>query len=241
MLSVLLEVFWRLTLLYRKETVLNGQNPKQRPDVNLVNAAATRSVGGMSAHWTCCTPEPHPEIERPDIYDEAQWNTLFKEAKALIGTRTTEFENSIRQQLVKHTLLDKYASSKRVFEAMPLACKRREDNPDWVEWSASATVFGDITKTEDRPGNKDFELWSEHQCTRLLRDPENGEIEGVIVKDLRSEIKHLVTAKRYVICAGAILTPQILSASDFERDHPALVRITLCLLCRVYVNLIREI
>lgn len=106
---------------------------------------------------------------------------------------------------------------------MPLACKRRSDNPDWVDWSSSATVFGNITKTPDQPGNENFTLLSETQCLRVLRDPTTGFIEGVQIQDLRTKEIKLVIAKRYVLCAGAVLTPQILSASDFEAHLPALV------------------
>jgi pyranose oxidase len=203
---------------------LNGQNPNQDPTVNLDNAAATRTVGGMAQHWTCCTPEPHVDLERPKTFGDAEWKALFKEARELINTPVdingagTQFENSIRQQLVKRTLQDAYQAEKRAFKSMPLACQRSIDNPDWVQWSSSSTIFGQITS-----GNKLFRLWPENQCIKVLRDSATGDIKGAIVEDLRLKKKKLIMAKRYVICAGAVLTPQILFNSGFKQHLPALV------------------
>ncbi|KAG9765646.1 hypothetical protein KCU73_g333, partial [Aureobasidium melanogenum] len=208
-----------------QKTVLNGQNPKQDRNTNLDAASATRAVGGMSNHWTCCTPEPLPGVERPDSFSDQEWERLFREARELIKTpidsngEGTQFENSLRQQLVKKTLREAFQKEGRVFKAMPLACQRRQDNPDWVDWSSSATVFDGITS-----GNPNFELWSEHQCSKVLRDPESGEIRGAEVHDLRNNQKKFIEAKFYVICAGAVLTPQLLFNSKFEGHLPALGR-----------------
>ncbi|KAI4758339.1 hypothetical protein E4T52_05936 [Aureobasidium sp. EXF-3400] len=206
-------------------TVLNGQNPNQDPHTNMEAAAATRAVGGMTAHRTCCTPEPLPGVERPDSFSDKEWERLFNEARKFIHTpidsngEGTEFENSLRQQLIKNTLREAFEEEGRVFKSMPLACKRREDNPDWVDWSSSATVFGPIISD-----NRNFELWSEHQCFKVLRDPESGDIVGAEVRSLRDNREKFIEAKSYVICAGAILTPQILFNSDFQDHLPALGR-----------------
>ncbi|OHF03269.1 hypothetical protein CORC01_01322 [Colletotrichum orchidophilum] len=36
--------------------IKNGHNPKYKAGDNLSAAAATRIIGGMGGHWTCCTP-----------------------------------------------------------------------------------------------------------------------------------------------------------------------------------------
>jgi len=222
------------TSFQSKSAIWNGQNPQQNPTVNLDAASATRCVGGMSNHWTCCTPEPHPKLERPDCFLDEEWARLFDDARTLLHTPIdankagTEFEDSIRQQLVKRTLQDAFpAEQNRDFKAMPLACYRREDNRDWVEWSSSSTVFGDIAGKDGQPPNPLFTLMSETQCVKVLRNPSNGEIEGAIIKDLRDDKSYIVRAKRYVLAAGAVLTPQILANSDFEDHLPALVSIWL--------------
>jgi pyranose oxidase len=217
---------------------MNGQNPKQDPTLNLDNSAVTRSVGGMANHWTCCTPEPLPGVERPDTFDDAKWKALYTEARELIHTpidaegEGTQFEDSIRQQLVKRHLLKAFESEKRVFKAMPLACQRRSDNPDWVDWSSSSTVLGHIaTDLANQKPVEHFSLWAEHQCTDLVRDPNTGNVMGAVVVDLRTKKRKFVTAERYVVCAGAVLTTQILTKSGFKEHLPALVSLCLQHVC----------
>lgn len=213
-----------------KHAIWSGQNPKQDPAINLNAAATTRCVGGMSNHWTCCTPEPHPKIERPDCFSDEKWTALFEEARQRIHTPVdenlagTQFENSIRQQLVKRTLQAAFPESEqRNFKAMPLACQRQKDNPDWVEWSSSLTVFGDVAGKDGKPPSPHFKLMPETQCFQLLRDPATGLITGAYVQNLRNKQYYIIEAERYVIAAGAVLTPQILVKSGFESHLPALV------------------
>ncbi|KAK6343486.1 hypothetical protein TWF730_011075 [Orbilia blumenaviensis] len=206
--------------------IQNGQNPNQAPHVNLDNAAATRTVGGMAAHWTCATPRPHPKLELPDTYDSKRWDQLFSAAERLIGTSSDEFEDSIRQQLVKRTLQEAYADDDREFKALPLACKRSEQNKSFVKWSSTATVLGqeliDILKQEPSRAKK-FELLDEHLCEKILPvndDPK--QVWGVKAQDLRTGTDKLIKAKQVVICAGAVLTPQILFNSGLDESLPAL-------------------
>ncbi len=48
------------------------------------------------------------------------------------------------------------------------------------------------------------EMW---QCRKLRHD--NGSIQCAEVIEMLSGTDHIITAKLYVICAGAVLTPQI--------------------------------
>lgn len=177
----------------------------------------------MGAHWTCCTPEQHPQLERSDLFTDEEWKKLYAEAKTLVKTNNTSFDNSIRQQLVLKVLQGAYKGEGRNFQPLPLACKRRKTgNTDYVEWSSSATIFGDIISAE----NDLFTLLSSHQCEKLVVDEATGKIKGALVKDLLAGEQVLVQAKRYVICAGATLTPGILFNSGFTAEEyslPALV------------------
>lgn len=177
----------------------------------------------MGAHWTCCTPEQHPELERSDLFSDEEWKKLYAEAKTLVKTNNTSFDNSIRQQLVLKVLQGAYKGEDRKFQPLPLACERRKTgNTDYVEWSSSATIFGDITSSE----NDLFTLLSSHQCEKLVVDEVTGKIKGALVKDLLADEHIFVQAKRYVVCAGATLTPGILFNSGFTAEEyslPALV------------------
>ncbi|KAF9639304.1 hypothetical protein BFW01_g11110 [Lasiodiplodia theobromae] len=199
--------------------IRNGQNPDQDAFDNLPVAAATRTVGGMGAHWTCCTPEQHPELERSDLFSDEEWKKLYAEAKTLVKTNNTSFDNSIRQQLVLKVLQGAYKGEDRKFQPLPLACERRKTgNTDYVEWSSSATIFGDITSSE----NDLFTLLSSHQCEKLVVDEVTGKIKGALVKDLLADEHIFVQAKRYVVCAGATLTPGILFNSGFTAEEYSL-------------------
>ena len=36
-----------------KQLIFQGNNPDQKPELNLKASAVTRTVGGMATHWTC--------------------------------------------------------------------------------------------------------------------------------------------------------------------------------------------
>ena len=199
----------------------NGQNPTQKAYDNLPAAAASRVVGGMGSHWTCCTPEQFPGIERSDIFSDQEWEDLYNEARKLFHTTSTAYDDSIRHQLVKNVLLD--ATQDREFISMPLATRRSHRNKDYLQWTAPATILGDLANPDYDGGL--FELKAQHQCTKLHRNPFTGQVEGALLKNLLTEENILVKAKKYVICAGATLTAGILFNSGFkpEGDCRALV------------------
>ncbi|KAF5612476.1 pyranose 2-oxidase [Fusarium subglutinans] len=86
--------------------VLNGQNPEQKAYGNLPAAAATRVVGGMGSHWTCCTPRQRKGIERSDLFGDSEWNTLYSRAEKLFKKTDDAFDDSVRQRLVKRVLTE---------------------------------------------------------------------------------------------------------------------------------------
>ena len=176
----------------------------------------------MGAYWTCSTPEQHPEIERSDIFSNKEWKDLYAEVKALFRTTDTAFDHSIRQKLVRDTL--RKANKGREFVGMSLACQRSPNNPDYVDWTATATLLGDLADPKYTGGN--FELWTQHCCTRLHIDAVSRHVVGAELKNLLTNEVVLVKAKKNVICAGAVLTAGILFNSQIRPStgYPALVR-----------------
>jgi len=205
----------------------NGQNPEQDAWDNLPSAAASRVVGGMGSHWTCCTPRQH-KLERSDLFNEQEWNALYSSAESLFQTNSVSFDDSIKQQLVKHVLHDAYKGAKREIASMPLACKRSQANQRYIEWTSTATILGELSQ----PGcNSDsFEMLPNTQLVRLNRDSSNnpGEIVFATVKDLLDNKQYYIVAEKYVLCAGAVLTPGILYNSGiWDQELPALVSRTI--------------
>ncbi|KAF7342405.1 GMC oxidoreductase [Mycena venus] len=90
-------------------SILEGRNPKQLDFNNLPAEAVTRTIGGMTSHWTCATPQFHKDVERPKIFtddttDQAEWAALYFAAEILIGTSVKEFDESIRHNVVLNAL-----------------------------------------------------------------------------------------------------------------------------------------
>ena len=204
------------------EFIHNNQNPDQSPHENLSAAVAVREVGGMGSYWACSTPEQHPEIERSDIFSDKEWKDLYDEARVLFHTTKTAFDHSIRQEIVKDTL--RKANKGREFESLPLACQRSVHNSDYVEWTATATILGDLADPKYHGGN--FELRAQHCCTRLHIDAASRHVVGAELKNLLTNEVVLVKAKKTVICAGAVLNAGILFNSQIRPDtgYPAFVR-----------------
>ncbi|GJC86222.1 pyranose 2-oxidase [Colletotrichum liriopes] len=198
--------------------VLNGQNPNQKPHENLPAAAATRVVGGMGSHWTCCTPREDKTIERSTLFNDEQWDQLYTEAEELFWTNPKIFDDSIRQKLVKSILDKAFEKDNRKTASMPLCGKRREKNKDFTEWACTATILGDVADAEN------FKLLPNTQCVRFELDDSN-KVRLVQVEDLLNNEKYMIKANKFVVCAGAVLTPGILWNSGKLRESlPALGR-----------------
>lgn len=194
--------------------VRNNQNPDQPAATNLGAAAVTYGVGGMATHWTCATPRHHPEIERSDLLDDAEWERLYSDAEQLLHTQTGVFEHSVRHQLVRGVLQSAYPDLPKPYQvqSLPLAVERRRDNPDFVRWTGTDTVLGPLA---DGPVDN-FELRPDHVCTRLHRSSDGSRIEYAEVTDLRRTQHLRIEAEHYVVAGNAYLTPQLLFASDIR-------------------------
>ncbi|KAJ5014733.1 Pyranose 2-oxidase [Colletotrichum sp. SAR 10_99] len=201
----------------QQEFVLNGQNPDQKSYENLPAAAATRVVGGMGSHWTCCTPRQDPTIERSTLFDDEEWDELYKEAEKLFWTNPKIFDDSIRQKLVKSILDKAFEERNRKTANMPLCGKRRVKNKDYTEWACTATILGDIANDEN------FKLLPNTQCVRFVLDDSTSKVRLAQVENLIDNEKYMIKANKFVVCAGAVLTPGILHNSrGTEENSPRL-------------------
>ena len=191
--------------------ISNNENPDQDPSKNLGAAAAAYKVGGMATHWTCSTPRLHPSIERSTLLSDAEWNGLYERAERLLHTRNDAFENSIRNTVVRRTLEENFPELEGNSrpQNLRLAVERREDNDELVTWSGADTVLGPLAEIG---ASSRFTVLEQHRCKRLHLSPDD-QIEYAEVEDLVHWDKIEVHANNYVICAGAVLTPQILFAS----------------------------
>ncbi|KAH6609091.1 Pyranose 2-oxidase [Trichoderma cornu-damae] len=211
---------WPQILSLLHSSVQHGQNPAQDYATNLPAAAVSREVGGMGAHWTCCTPRQH-EDERSELFTDEEWDKLYGEAEKIFRTNSTTFDNSIRQQLIHHELNRLYPS--RGFKSMPLACKRL-GSETYVDWTSPASILGELADpTLSAEDKKYFEIRPSTQLVKFERSEKDGKITKALLINLKDEKTFTVTARKYIVCAGAVLTPGILFNSNFlPKDLPAL-------------------
>ncbi|MGN7950341.1 GMC oxidoreductase [Microbacterium sp. 22215] len=175
----------------------------------LAAAAFSSNVGGMGAHWTGACPRPS-ESERitflPDL-DE-----LLDEAERVLGVTTEAFTRSSLADDVTRRLaaaLNPNRSDEARVQRMPLAVTRRDDGA--LVWAGSDVILGETTRQ-----NPNFHLFDESLVTRIRVD--EGSVTGVIVHDRRANTVHTIRARRVVVAADALRTPQLLWASGIRPD-----------------------
>ncbi|KAI8948206.1 hypothetical protein F4801DRAFT_604599 [Xylaria longipes] len=212
-----------LSLFTNKRVHFGNHNPQQKPEYNIPASAATRIVGGMSTHWTACTPRQHPH-ERSKLFTDHEWDSLYGKCEALFSTSNTTFDNSVRHRLVKYVVKNRFQrdfehghkrprqTGPRKVEAMPLAVKQNSGNKSYLTWSCTATILGDLASPS--PPDDRFKLMSQHQCDVLFI--KDGKVSGAVIIDLVSNREYVVEAKKYVICGGAVLTAGIMAKSVIE-------------------------
>jgi pyranose oxidase len=198
-----------------KALVIQGNNPDQRPETNLRASAVTRTVGGMATHWTCACPIPNDEerVQIHQVITKDKMDKLLNDAGTLLNVHFDQYDNSIRHKLVKDGLTKALSQFKdRKFEPIPLAVKRRDDNPDYVTWTGANTILG------NRIGQ--FKLLTETRVTELGLNSETKLVQYALVRDLNTDNDVLIIAKAFVIACGAMPTAQILWRSGLR--SPAL-------------------
>ncbi|RSS83601.1 pyranose oxidase [Streptomyces sp. WAC06614] len=203
-----------------RSSARNAENPDQDPYRNIPAAAACYAVGGMATHWTCSCPRHHPVVERYRGIPDADWERYYAEGEEILGVSRHEFDGSMRQRLIIDALREVFPELPEGYEVqgLPLAVKRRADNPRMVRWAGTDTVLGSLADG----GEERFTLLPHHLCTRLVQDSTGSRIAHAEVRDLARTREVRVEADTYVVAAGAVLTPQLLWASGIR--PPALGR-----------------
>jgi pyranose oxidase len=195
----------------------NNQNPEQSPYRNLDAAAVTYAVGGMATHWTCATPRHHPTVERTDLLTNEEWDEYYGQGEALFHTTQEAFSHSMRHQLVLDLLGTEYTELEAPYhaQALPLAVRRRDDDPRYVHWSGTDNILGPLS-TNDAEGR--FDLRAQHICRHLGLSADGARIEYAEVEDLQSRRSLRIEAETFVVACNAINTPQVLWASGIRPD-----------------------
>ncbi|CAE6445783.1 unnamed protein product [Rhizoctonia solani] len=228
-----------------KKLVSSFYNPEQKPEINLPGCAITRTVGGMSTHWTCACPIPHTDERKESPLPEKELLDLIDEAAKRLNVNSDQYDCSVRHNLVKNILKATYTGQREdhdIVTNLPLAVERNSDNDELVTWSGADTVLGETYATDNDPR---FTLLPEHKLYGFVREgtPDSGDpkdpykdlykgtgpIKFAYVKNLKTNKYITIQAKHYVVACGAVATPQVLWNSGFgeydekkEAELPAL-------------------
>ncbi|KAK6513136.1 hypothetical protein TWF506_009302 [Arthrobotrys conoides] len=173
-------------------------------------ASATLAIGGMSTHWTCVTPIPHPTLEAPKLFTQSKWNSLISEAQDLLHTTSTTFDTSTRQDNLKNFL----NASGHSFKSTPLACQKSENGE--IIYSSTSSILSPILSS------KNFTLLPNHLCPKIYK--QDQKITSASLTSLSTNTHFSVVAEQYILAAGAVLTPQIIYNSNMSQTLPALGR-----------------
>jgi pyranose oxidase len=192
---------------------INGGNPEQEDWENIPAAASSFNVGGMGAHWTCCTPRP-VSVERIPFIGDNEWGSLIARGEQLLRTNQVSFTESLRGQVIKESLANLFDATlpngSRV-QMLPLACERRSKS--WVQWTGADTILGPLAEPGKIPLSR-FELRPETICRELL--VENDRVVGAKLEHLPSGQSQTMFADIVIVAANAFYTPQLLWKSNIR-------------------------
>lgn len=190
-------------------------------------------------HWGCATPRLHPDLELPildgsyygarDPKNIKEWDRLYTKAESLLSTTDEAFNESIRHTLVLETLQKEYHSigvplpkwpkvrtegQPRSFGPIPLACHRMP-NKDYVFWHAADTISRGIFEDPEKRERLTLLTNTACQYLELDTDANNGKTVttakcvNYLADISRKDATQSITAKFFVVAAGAIGTPQV--------------------------------
>ncbi|CAG8749313.1 3976_t:CDS:2, partial [Ambispora leptoticha] len=197
-------------------TMHMNQNPEQEIKKNLSAAAATYCVGGMGTHWTCSVPRLRGKERFSHLIPDKEMDQLYEEAEKFVHQTPDPYNGTMLQSTVQEALIEHYKLSSLPADpkALPLAVRYEEPYNFW-------TGPYDIL-LEKNYNNKDlFKLMDQHLATLLHPSDDNSAIiDGLLVKDLHYKKQFInIKAKIYIICGGAVLTPQLLYNSMHRQQE----------------------
>ncbi|OSC39591.1 GMC oxidoreductase [Mycobacterium decipiens] len=196
----------------------NAENPDQDPYRNIPAAAACYAVGGMATHWTCVCPRHHPTMERYNGITAGDWERYYTQAEQLLSVQQGVFDHSVRQRLLIDALRQEFSELPADYEVqdLPLAVNQIPNNPGMVQWTGVDTILGDLA--DSGGAAEQFRILPQHLCTRLVQDADGTRIAYAEARDLIGMRAVRIYADRYVVACGAVLTPQLLWASQIRPD-----------------------
>ena len=104
----------------------------------------------------------------------------------------------------------------REVTSLPVAGRIIDSEKPLYYFTGADTILGERLSERD---DETFTLRAEQRVKRL--DHSSGRVRGAHIEDLRSGKSYFIHAERVLVCAGTILTLQLLHNSAIGRDLPA--------------------
>lgn len=195
-----------------RQTILPGlffadPRPQLREgEVGLPAASMSSGVGGMGIHWGTSTPRPHQSERIPFLPAEELDAALAHAEDVLSVTKQTPPGTGLAAAIYTAMADEFDGPGFTPVGFMPSATHWEGDS---LRFSGTGVILGEI---EDAvPG---FELRPETLARRVI--VEDGVAVGAELEDRRTGERYEVRARRVVVCADGLRTPQVLFASGIR-------------------------
>ena len=186
-----------------------GNGPGELP-----GAAVAWNEGGMGVHWAAGTPPPFGD-EIPAVVDDARWPADLRRAEEILGVRTDAFPADDRSAAILAVLaVELGGTGAAAPQPMPMAIVRRADG--MLVRTGPNRIWPPLADRSDPR----FTLIDATVCTAL--EHRDGRVTGARLSSLVDGTETSVRARRVVVAADALRTPQLLHASGIR--PPALGR-----------------
>lgn len=176
------------------------------------SAAISWNVGGMGIHWTVACPEPAGS-EKPEFITGDEWETDLETARRLLAVSAEPYGWSPAAHVIVDRLRSGSVGGDRPVGLLPMA--GRLTAPGRFHRAGPRWIFPELAE----PGPHTTLIFG-HQVMSVVHN--GARATGVVVRDLQSDALATISARRVVVCADALRTPQLLFASGIR--PPALGR-----------------
>jgi choline dehydrogenase-like flavoprotein len=195
-------------------TFLVGAGSAPEGESGLPAASMASGIGGMGTNWAGSCPRPRGAERIPFIPSE-ELDALLDRAEQLLSVSKDLHGDDELLALLRKTIAEEFdgdAPDAPSVGFMPMASVRRGGS-FWQ--SGTDSILGDLASRA--PG---FSIRPDTLAKRILVS--DGAVVGVVLLDRTTGRSYEVRARRVVVCADSLRTPQLLWASGIR--PPALGR-----------------
>jgi choline dehydrogenase-like flavoprotein len=184
----------------------DGRPALQEGEVGLPAASMASGVGGMGIHWGTSCPRPR-QSERITTIPAEELDAALAYAEQQLGVTVPQGAGTGVVGAIRAALAEEFdGPGLSPVGFMPTATQPSETGP---HFSGTGAILGDLEATV-----AGFELRAETLARRVL--VEDGVAVGAELEDRVTGERYDVRARRVVVCADGLRTPQVLFASGIR-------------------------